>query len=75
MRGEKLVNEPDGSLGLAFSEIESGQLIRSHLIITERRGRQKAYIFVNILSLCVVMETKFRHERELAKVRLRSIRP
>lgn len=28
MRGEKLVNEPDGSLGLAFSETESSQLIR-----------------------------------------------
>ena len=41
VRGEKLVNEPDGPLGLAFSEIESSQLMRSHfffLFFPERKG-------------------------------------
>ena len=37
MRGEKFVNEPDGSLDLAFSDIESSQLIR--LLLREEASK------------------------------------
>jgi hypothetical protein len=73
VRGEKLVNEPEAPLGLAFSEIESSQLTRSHPVLScEKRG-QNLYISVNILSSCGFVATQFRHERELARDRMINI--
>jgi hypothetical protein len=68
VRGEKPVNEPDGPLGLAFSEKESGQLMRSHPYLSERRGGEIC-TFLSIFYLYVFITTQFRHGRELATVR------
>jgi hypothetical protein len=60
-------------LGLAFYEIESSQLTRSHPVSFLREEGQNLYIFVNILSSCGFVATQFRHERELARERMISI--
>ena len=61
MRGEKPVNEPDGSLGLAFSEKESSQLMSRILFLLERRGGKNC-TFLSTFYLYVFIATQFSME-------------
>ena len=59
MRGEKHVNEPDGLLGLAYSEIESAvNLITSDAFSFLREG-EKNCTFSHTSCLYMVITTQF----------------
>ena len=70
MRGEKPVNEPDGPLGLALSEKENNQLMRSHPFLYREKGGLKFVHFCQHLVVICSYATKLRHGRTLARVRL-----
>ena len=59
--------------GLAFSEIESSQLEVASFSFMREEGANFVH-FCQHLVFIVVIATQFRHERELVRVRLISVR-